>query len=49
MSNIDKPDEVEFARAIAQNLPSHDDKNKQLVGLGAAYLLGRAIKYVSKR
>jgi hypothetical protein len=48
MSNIDKPDEVAFARAIAENLPSHDDKTKQLAGLGLSYLLGRAVKYVSK-
>jgi len=48
MSNIDKPDEVAFARAIAENLPSQDDKHKQLVGLGLSYLLGRAIKHVSK-
>jgi len=48
MSNVDKPDEVAFARAIAENLPSHDDKTKQLAGLGLSYLLGRAVKYVSK-
>ena len=49
MSNIYKPDEVAFAKAIADNLPSQDDKLKLILGLGAAYGLGKAIKYVSRR
>jgi hypothetical protein len=44
MSNVDKPDEVAFAKAAIQNLPSQDDKNKQLLGLGAAYILGRVAR-----
>lgn len=49
MSNIDKPDEVAFAKAVVENLPSQDDKNKQLLGLGAAYILGRAINRATRR
>lgn len=49
MSNIDKPDEVAFARAIADNLPSQDDKLKLILGLGAAYALGKVIKHVPRR
>ena len=49
MSNIDKPDEVAFARAIADNLPSQDDKLKLILGLGAAYALGTVIKHVPRR
>jgi hypothetical protein len=49
MSNIDKPDEVAFAKAAVEHLPSQDDKNKFLLGLGAAYILGRAIHATRKR
>jgi hypothetical protein len=49
MSNIDKPDEVAFARAVVENLPSQDDKYKQLIGLGAAYILSRAIHNARRR
>ena len=49
MSNVDKPDEVAFAKAAVAHLPSQDDKNKFLLGLGAAYILGRAIHATRKR
>jgi hypothetical protein len=49
MSKVDKPDEVAFAKAAIENLPSQGDKNKQLLGLGAAYILGRAIHAARKR
>jgi len=49
MSNIDKQDEVAFAKAVVENLPSQGDKNKQLLGLGAAYILGRVARRVSGR
>jgi hypothetical protein len=46
MSNIDKPDEVAFAQAIADNLPSQKDKDNLVKGVGMAYLLGKAFKHV---
>ena len=49
MSNIDKPNEVEFAKAIAQNLPSQADGQRLVNSLGIGYILGKAIKYASKR
>jgi hypothetical protein len=48
MSNIDKPDDVAFARAIAQNLPSADDKRRFWYGILAAHLVGKVVKGVSR-
>jgi len=49
MSKVDKPDEVAFAKAVVENLPSQDDKYRQLIGLGAAYILSRAIHNARRR
>jgi hypothetical protein len=47
--NLDKPDAVAFAQAIAANLPSAEDKERLIMGGAAAYILGKGIKYVSGR
>jgi hypothetical protein len=36
MSNIDKPDDVAFAKAIAQNLPGQKESDRLWYGLLAA-------------
>ena len=45
---IDKPDEVAFAKAISENLPSKEDSNKLWYGLAAAYVVGKAVRNVKK-
>jgi hypothetical protein len=44
---IDRASDIEFAQAIADNLP-HEDKDIFLK-LGVAYLAGKAVKRVKKR
>lgn len=44
MSNIDKPDDVAFAKAIAQNLPGQKDSDKLWYGLLAAGVARKVIK-----
>jgi hypothetical protein len=36
MSNIDKPDDVAFAKAIVQNIPGQKDSDKLWLGILAA-------------
>jgi hypothetical protein len=36
MSNIDKPDDVAFAKAIAENIPGQKDSDRLWYGLVAA-------------
>lgn len=43
MSNIDKPDEVAFAKAIAENIPGQKDSEKLWYGLVAATVLRRVL------
>jgi hypothetical protein len=40
---IDKPDQVAFAKAISQNLPSKENSDRLWYGMAAAYLVGRVI------
>ena len=40
---IDKPDEVAFAKAISENLPSTEDANRLWYGLAGAYIAGKVI------
>ena len=40
---IDKPDEVAFAKAISENLPSKEDSNRLWYGLAGAYIAGKVI------
>jgi hypothetical protein len=47
--NIDRPDEVAFAQEIANHLPSSADKNKLVIGMGAAYILGKVVKNVRRK
>jgi hypothetical protein len=44
MSNIDKPDDVAFAKAIAQNLPGQKDADDLFYGLLAAELARKVLK-----
>jgi hypothetical protein len=46
---IDRPDEVAFAQEIANHLPSSEDKNKLIIGMGAAYILGKVVKNVRRK
>ena len=44
--NVDKPSDIEFARAIVENIPT---KSTHTFGvLGAAYLVSKAIKRANK-
>lgn len=49
MSNIDKPDEVAFAKAIAENIPGQKDSDKLVYGLIAATIAGKVLKSVRKK
>ena len=49
MSNIDKPNYVEFSKAIAQNLPTQADSSRLFNHAAIGYILGKAIKYATKR
>lgn len=44
MSNIDKPDDVAFAKAIAQNLPGQKDSDRLWYGLLAADVARKVLK-----
>lgn len=43
MSNIDKPDDVAFARAIAENIPGQKESDKLWYGLLAAGIARKII------
>ena len=45
---IDKPDEVAFAKAISENLPSQKDSDRLWYGMAAAYLANKVIRYGKK-
>jgi hypothetical protein len=49
MSNIDKPDDVAFAKAIAQNLPGQKDSDKLWYGLLAAGMARKVLKSVRNK
>ncbi len=44
MSNIDKPDDVAFAKAIAENLPGQKDTDQLWYGLLAIGIARKAVK-----
>lgn len=44
MSNIDKPDDVAFAKAIAENIPGQKDSDRLWYGLVAAGIARKVIK-----
>lgn len=46
MSNIDKPDDVAFAKAIAQNLPGQKESDRLWYGLLAIGIAKKALKNV---
>ena len=46
MSNIDKPDDVAFARAIAENLPGQKESDRLWYGLVAAGVARKVLKSV---
>jgi hypothetical protein len=46
MSNIDKPDDVAFAKAIAQNIPGQKESDKLWYGLLAAGIARKVLKSV---
>jgi hypothetical protein len=46
MSNIDKPDDVAFAKAIAQNLPGQKESDRLWYGLVAAGIARKVLKSV---
>ena len=46
---VDKPDSVEFAKQIAQNLPTQGDSTRLIIGIGAGILLGKVMKHVPKK
>jgi hypothetical protein len=48
MSNIDRPNEAMFAAEIVKNIPTSKDAEKLVTGLGAAWILGKAVGHVSK-
>jgi hypothetical protein len=43
MSNIDKPDDVAFAKAIAQNIPGQKESDKIWYGLVAIALARKVL------
>jgi len=45
---IDKPSDIEFAEAIVQNIPAQS-KPSVLEGMAAAYIVGKAVKRVTKK
>lgn len=46
MSNIDKPDDVAFAKAIAQNLPGQKESDRLWYGLVAAGVARKVLNSV---
>ena len=45
---IDGPDAVEFVKAAVQGIPDAKEHKRIMYELGGAYLLGKAIKHVTK-
>lgn len=46
MSNIDKPDDVAFAKAIAENIPGQKESDRLWYGLLAAGIARKVLKSV---
>jgi hypothetical protein len=46
MSNIDKPDDVAFAKAIAQNLPGQKESDRLWYGLVATGIARKVLNSV---
>jgi hypothetical protein len=49
MSNIDKPDEVAFAKAIAQNIPGQKESDRLWLGLVAIGLARKVLNNVDRK
>ena len=49
MSNIDKPDEVAFAKAIAENIPGQKESDRLWYGIVAAGIARKVLKNASKK
>ena len=49
MSNIDKPDEVAFAKAIAQNIPGQKESDKLWLGLVAIGIARKVLNNVNRK
>jgi hypothetical protein len=44
MSNVDKPDDVAFAKAIAQNIPGQKESDRLWLGILAAGIARKVLK-----
>jgi hypothetical protein len=49
MSNVDKPDDVAFAKAIAQNIPGQKESDRLWLGIVAAGIARKVIKSVRNK